>query len=253
VTASAQLKPPADTASILLRLSPLERLEYTYSTFAVVSSATGIQQLEGQQIQHTGERLDLSFDDFPVRLVPLEAAFALLEIALVHGVCRWTSAGIPNEQPFDLSLERSMLALAVPRDADDATLEIEAKARDSNRGLKLGPFAANSLRLDLFSFREYGPHKIEIECAFGDLQGTCILELLPEGQLEVSDELTVLGFSHDQPKKEWTWFADSPFSAGYRYRRRRGAGEPAAPWSELQSPFDPLKISAAAAATGGAA
>jgi hypothetical protein len=253
VTASAQLKPPADNATILLRLSPLEKLEYTYSTFAVVSSTNGIEQREGPQVQHSGERLDLSFDDFPIRFIPIEAAAGLLEIAVIHGICRWTSAGIPSEQRFDLSMERPMFALAVPSDAEGATLEIEATDRGNNKSLNLGPLAATSLRLDLFSFCEYGPHKVDIECVFGDVQSTYILELLPDGKPETGDEVKVLGFTHDQPKKEWTWFAESPFSAGYRYRRRRGAGEPAGRWSELQSPFEPLKISAAAPATGGAA
>jgi hypothetical protein len=253
VTATALLKPPSDTASVLLRLSPLEQLAYTYTTYAVVSSARGIERLEGKPGQHMGDYLDLDSDDFPVSFCPVAAAPDLLEIATVHGVCRWNSAGLSNEQPFDLDDERPTLTLALPTNAEKATLEIEAMARTGSKVLKLGPFPANTLCLDRFSFREYGPHKIDIECAFIDATGIYVIELIPEGKPDVSGELTVLGFTRDQPKKEWTYFADSPFAAGYRYRRRRSASEPPATWSETQSPFEALKISAAVANVGGAA
>jgi len=251
VTVSAELKPPHDTASIVLRLSPLDKLEYTYSTYAVVSSRSGIEQREGKPTPHSGERLDLSLDDFPIRFIPVEASAELLELSTIHGVCRWTSLGALTEQEFDLDFDRSMLAMAFPRDAGNPTFDIKLRARTGGKELILGPVPADGLRLDVFSFREYGPHKVDIECVFGDSQAICILELLPEGKPETNDQISVLGFTRELPKKEWTWLAESPFCPGYRYRLRRSAGSPAATWSEVQSPFESLRISAVAGTAGG--
>ncbi len=248
VTASAELQPPEDTASVTLRLSPVEKPEYTYSTFAVLQSAQGIEQLEGKAIPHAGEQLNLSLEDFPIDFIPIEAAPALLEIASMHGICRWMAANSQVEQAFDLDPGRPAVALALPKGTAGATLEIEARARDVAKTLKLGPLPATSLRLDLFSFPEYGPHHIEIECVFGDGQGLFALELLPEGRPEVREEITILGFTREQPKRAWSWLADSPFRAGYRYRPRRSPGETPAAWSEVRSPFAPLTINAV---TGG--
>src|SRR5262249_27871602 len=121
-------------------------------------------------------------------------------------------------QTFTLDLNQSVIALTLPRDAEDARLNIDARARDNSRILSPGPLPVQALRLGLYSFREYGPQHVEIACVFDDTTPLFAIDLLPEGHPETPDEISVLFFTPAQPKKVWEWLALSPFHAGYRYR-----------------------------------
>jgi hypothetical protein len=247
VNASARFAPPDDAASLTLRLAPKEPLEFSFTTYAVLQSGQTVKRHDGPPVNHAGGWLSLSAGDFPVEFLFVESSSALLDIARIEGVCRW---GGGNAQPFTLEQGRAAIALALPtgaKGAAAATLEIEAIERDGQRRIRLGPAPAEDLLLDLFSFAEYGPHRVEIECALGN-QSSHAIELLPEGLPGNEPVIETLLFTRAEPKREWTWFAGSPFRAGYRYRARRGAGETPAAWSDLQSPFAPLRINAT---TGG--
>jgi hypothetical protein len=235
---------------IHLRLSPAEQLAYTFSTFIVLRQGSGIERLEGGETPHQGSRLDLSPDDFPVSFVSIGASQGLLELATVHGMCRRRQGESEAEQPFELAVEQPAIALALPRGTAEATLAIEARSRDGARALQLGPVPARNLQLGLHSFPEYGPHRVEITCVFDDDIQLFAIDLLPEDRPEISEEITVLHFTPAQLKREWTWWARSPFRAGYRYRAHRSPDESAAAWSEICSPFEPLKIRAATNAGG---
>jgi len=246
VTTSVQFKPQEDLASVLLRLAPTEKLAYSYTTFVVMQQGTTIKRLDGQTVESDAEILSLNQNDFPVIFIPIEAESSLLEVAAISGFCRWLDDGAQREQKFDLDIERTTVTPTLPKGISDATIEFTAREREGDRALKLGPFPAAALRISLFSFPDYGPHRLEIECAFDDKSGLFALELLPEGRLETASEITTLALTRSQPKKEWTWFADSPFHPGYRYRPLRKAGEAPAAWSVLLPPGNPLKINAGA-------
>lgn len=241
IVTSTELKPPQDSATLFLRLSPTEKLEYKYSTFVVVKDAQGIERLNGSEIVRSGDKLDLSVEEFAVDFVAVEASQALLNLASIRGILRYPEGQLVVEQSFELNLERPTLALVLPKGTEGATLEIEARSLDGSKTLKLGPLPAKDLQLDLFSFSEYGPHKIEIECQFSDDTKSFAIALLPEGRPETSQEMTVLNFTPSKPKREWTWFASSPFQAGYRYREYRSSG-PTPEWSDMRSPFERLEL-----------
>ncbi|GAP95157.1 hypothetical protein [Leptolyngbya sp. NIES-2104] len=229
---SSELLPPNDSANLLLRLSPNEPLNYTFSTTVVIQDINGVQQLNSEDFSHTGDRLYIRPNQFPVNFLMLDAARSIIAIAKVQGICRWQEGEKSNAQWFDLDGE---LTLALPKTATNSTIELTAQSLDSSQTLKIAPFPAKNCQIGLHSFREYGAHQISIECEFSEGLKIYAIELLPED----SPDINVLFFTPVQPVKVWSWFAKSPFKAGYRYRPRR---DPAVEWSAVQSPFVPLKI-----------
>ncbi|WP_127587753.1 hypothetical protein [Paenibacillus koleovorans] len=273
VTVSAELAPPADTAAIRLQLSPAEPLAYTYSTFVIVEHAAGAHQLDGPELPAGEDRLYLKPDAFPVRFVPQGAQPSLLETADVHGRCRWTeSDGKEIVVAFPLSADRPEAAVPLPLDAAATTVEYELREREGNGVLRLPPAPLEPRLLGLHSWPEYGAHEVVVEWKLppkeesqlgpgleSGLEPTSTpglpfssprsdrllaLELLPEDRLETKASVIVLALTLDQPRKSFTYFAASPFRAGYRYRRRASASSPSPPeaWSDLRSPFEPLLI-----------
>lgn len=229
---SSDLLPPNDSAKLLLRLSPNETLNYTFSTTVIIQDVNGIQQLNSEEFPHKGDRLYLRPDQFAVNFILIDIARSLLSVAEVQGVCRWQEGEKSHAQWFDLDRE---LALALPKTATNSTIELTAQSLDRSQTLKIAPFPAKNCQIGLHSFREYGAHQISVECEFSEDLNVYAIELLPEE----SSDISVLFFTPTQPVKIWSWFAKSPFKAGYRYRPRR---DPAAEWSAVQSPFVPLKI-----------
>jgi hypothetical protein len=239
---TVELVEPEDSARVLLRLSPTESPDYVFTTFAILDGQE--QRYEGQPTQHSGDRLDLQPGDFPLSFVQIDATSELIELADVRLVCRQTRNGSSFEQSFTLNRDQALVVIALPKDTNTSELEIEAHSKDGQQMLRLGPLPAETLRLGLMSFREYGSHKVEIECVFtGDIRLVAI-DLLPEGRAETTGEITTLHFTPAQNKKDWIWLAKSPFYAGYKYRLHSGTDGILGTWSETQSPFERLVINA---------
>ena len=239
---TVELVEPEDSARLLLRLSPTESPDYVFTTFAILDGQE--QPYEGQPTQHSGDRLDLQPGDFPLSFVQIEATSELIELADVRVVCRQTPNGSSFEQSFTLNRDQASVVIALPKDTSTSVLEIEAHSKDGQRMLRLGPLPAETLRIGLMSFRQYGSHKVEIECVFiGDVKLVAI-DLLPEGYAETAREITTLHFTPAQNKRDWIWLAKSPFYAGYKYRLHGGADGALGAWSETQSPFERLVIEA---------
>lgn len=239
--ATAALQPPDDRATLALTLGAGAAPEYHYTTYAVLQQAGGVARLEGPERGHTGAWLSLTPEDFPVDFVSMSADRALLSLAAVSGTLAW-SGPEPGTCSFALDPAAPALALALPRGAPDATIAVEARANTGGGTLRLGPLPAKSMRLGTYSFAEYGPHAVEVTCMFDDASPICAIELLPEDRAEADGTLAVLVFTPARPSRSWAWFARSPFAPGYRYRPRREPGQPPAPWSAVQSPFEPLRI-----------
>jgi len=242
VTASEQFAPSRASATIQLRLAPLEKLAFSYTTFVVLEQGTAIEKLEGPTILSETDFLSLNHADFPIDFIPIEAEQSLLDIAEISGTCRFMAEGSQREQTFVLDSTRPSVTSVLPKGARDASFEIVAHERAGTGILTLGPLPATSFQLGLFSFPEYGPHKIEIECKFDEQTDLVSIELLPAGVPDTHEALSLQFFTRDQPKKIWTWFAESPFQPGFRYRPRSKPGEPTAPWIEVSSAFEPLTI-----------
>jgi hypothetical protein len=75
------------------------------------------------------------------------------------------------------------------------------------------------------------------------------IDLLAQGQRDVTGAVPDQRFfTPDQPTASWGYVASSPFCAGYCYRFSATAGATAGAWSDVQSPFVPLVLEAAAVA-----
>ena len=247
VVKTVLLEAPQDMATIYLQLSPREQLEYTFSTFIVLT--TGEQFSTSIAVAHRGARLDLTPDDFPVQFVVLDADRSLLNLADVHGTLRWATEETNSQQDFDLTRTQPALALPLPRTIT-AALEIQVQSHSDDKILSLGLLAAKPMHLGLHLFPEYGPHQIPIECTFGDGPDVVVIDLLPEGHADAPDQSELLFLTRDQPRKSWSYLAQSPFAAGYRYRFHSNSNDGAAPWSQLQSPFATLTLDTAIAPGG---
>lgn len=255
ITLSAEFQPPMDSAMLVLRLSPKEELQYTYSTFVVLQSGDSVERLNGTETSHSGERLDLTLTDFPIDFLPVEASPALLAIANVGGVLRGHNGTASFESSFSLTAERPSIAHPLPKGATGITVDVEARAKDTPRVLRLNRNVVGGLSLDLSSFREYGTQTVEVECDFSKGTATLVaIDLLPEGSAETADAIAVMSLTPAKPGKEWTFSPESPFRAGYRYRMHPGADEIAAPWSEVRQPGSVLQVAppSQVAAPGGA-
>lgn len=121
-------------------------------------------------------------------------------------------------------------------------IEIKAHSRSDAATVTFGPVPAKGLELGLYSFREFGPHAVRINCTFNDDKPLLAIDLLPEDRPETSEEISVIALTPAQPSKEWTYFARSPFHFGYRYRLHPRADEAPGAWSEIRSPFDSFKL-----------
>jgi hypothetical protein len=239
---------PNDSATALLHLSPAEKPNYTFKSFVVMED--GFKRHEGQELPHSGEYLSLQPADFPLTFVPIEAAPGLLELANIRGVCSLSKNGSQFQQTFDLNSDHRSAVLALLK-GEVATLEIEARSKDGQRVLRLNSLPAAPLRLGLTSFPEYGPHQIDIECVFRNDIRLLAIDLVPEESSESPTEITTVHFTPAKLKREWNWFAKSPFYPGYKYRLHETPEHAPTAWSPTQSAFEPLVIDPGLS-TGGA-
>jgi hypothetical protein len=181
-----------------------------------------------------------------VEFVPVEASEALLAVGNVDVTCRWQGC----TQPLRAELSRGApaAAFALPADAADALIEIAAAALDNaGRPVVLAPTAARPMRLSLASFPEFGAHSVTITVALDPDASLAVIDLLPETAPDAPGNISMLAFTPMRPTREWSWFAASPFVPGYRWRHHVENGSPL-PWSDVQSPFTPLRIAARALA-----
>lgn len=234
--------PPADSANAMLRLSPFEDLRYTYATFAVTQTGSTIERKQAPEIVVETDRLELSVADFPVDFAMVEASRALLDVALITGVCRALSQGTSFEQRFVLDKDCPSVALTFPKDSSSFAVQVEAQSRLGSEVISVEPSWNGGVSLDLHSFQEYGAHKVRVECQF-ITAGVALtaLDLLAESAGN-GDQIAVVHFTPLSPVKDWTYLAISPFNAGYRYRNHPNEGEAPRAWSDIQSPFEVLVI-----------
>lgn len=237
---STEFQPPDDRARLFLRLSPIEKPAYTFTTYVVLQDAQGVRQLRSRETPHQGNQLALQPNQFPVTFIPISATRSLLEQGTIQGICSWQEGQTAKSQTFELNQQVATLAIVVPQEASSPMLEFTARSQDGTRMVQIPPFPARSYQLGLHSFVEYGAHTILVECEFADQTPYYAIELLPENA--PASEARLMLLTPDNRRQEWSWLAKSPFYSGYRYRPRRDPNLPAAEWSTVQPPFKSLKL-----------
>jgi len=254
LTASLLLDDPRRLQTVNWRFSPIEERNYEYTGFAIVnipssSGSSTIRRLESKAKPYAKNYLLLSIADFPLGFVPVQASDLLLGEALVIGRCSYADPenGTLIELTFELNAAQPVVTLCLPASAlAMAHLHLEARALEqegpATKIVVIGEFPARGLQLDLFHLREYGPHTIQMEVGFDASEALLVVDVLPESKLDRPDQATSLSFTPADPARSWTYFAASPFHAGYVYRIHAPADQPSEPWSAIQSPFSPLKL-----------
>lgn len=243
---SLELKAPQDIATTTLRLTPTDSLEYWVSTFAILKDATGIQRFNGSETCHRSHYLTLYPEDFPLQWITIAADPEVLEIATVRAIVQRPDGKQSVVQSFPVGTEP--MAIALPVNEHAAVLEFEVTAIDPAaplQTLKIGPMPAQDYQLSLYAFATYGPQTLILERSASTNSQSMTIELCPDvfiTPLE-SQPTTVIHLKPQDHQREWTWFSESPFYGGYRYRHYRGSGQPAEAWSTVRWPTEPLILS----------
>jgi hypothetical protein len=244
VVQSIDFHPPADEGVVHVRLSPKEPISYYYTSYLVVQTGDSIRRMDAIERENQGLLLELQPDDFPVNFVPVEVVPNLFKEARVSGRLSSTSPdGTAIDLPFTLSSDSPATTLPLPRDVAESALFITASPFDGSAPLTLGPLPTAPVLLGPWSFPQYGPQQVSISASFPNVGGLVAIDLLAEGVTETPQAVTTLHLTPEAPEREWTYFAASPFHAGYRYRNFVATGTPA-PWSEIQPASRPLKLEA---------
>lgn len=238
---TATLRPPTDRAEIRLRLAPGEPLEFGYTVYALVRDAGGIENLKEPRRIWRDPRLSLSTADFPLWFLPVAASPALLGLAEVSATITRRRGGEEIAESFPLTADEPALAIAVPRDEEEPRLTVEARERNGDRVERLDGVADGLV--DLHSFRGYGTHRLDIECAFEDPEEEGFaVELAPDGRIDDPAAIGVVNLTPAESRKTWTWFSDSPFEGGFRWRPYAPPGTEPPGWSGVLDGVEPLVL-----------
>jgi hypothetical protein len=240
---------PDDEGTVQLRIGPSESLAYTTSGFAVIAAGTLVRQYDAAPQARTDPWVQLYDADFPVRFATIAAAQRLLALASVHVAVSYVLENQPIAFDSDLTAQHPAMSIAIPRSATASTVTISAVPQDSSAMLTLAPMAPETVELDFTSFPQFGPHTIAISAKNVAAGPPLSIDLLAQEQRDVAAAVPDQRFfTFDQPSASWGYVASSPFCAGYYYRFSATAGAAAGGWSDVQSPFAPLVLEAAAVA-----
>lgn len=224
INETVEFTAPDDRARVLLRFAPNERTLVQVRTFVVLEEASGMRMLEGPEREVEGSEVRLTVDDFPVRFLPLMISPQLAELAEVEATVGDVSVR------FSRGVVETTLVL--PR-------EVEPMVRWRVTSNEQQLVVDGGQRLELPRFAGYGSHTVVIEVTFApDDPAVVALDLMPEA----SGAVTTLAFTPTLARREWTWFAGSPFAPGYRYRVFDVAGSRS--WSPVQPPGAALQLDA---------
>jgi hypothetical protein len=239
ITETILFAEPDDVGSVEFRLSPDEELSYTATCFALVAAGSSIHQYQSTPLSLSQNWLQLQAANFPVTFVHLTAAERLLNLASMTGTLTYSILGKAVVQPLKLNAAMPDTALALPNNATDATITLAAIPSDGGPGLNLPPMPPGRIRLDVTSFREYGPHTFTIRCDFGEETAPLTIDLLPEEKASDPSAAITIHLVPSRPCEKWGYTTSSPFRSGYRYRK---SGDNTSDWSPVLSPFRPLTL-----------
>jgi hypothetical protein len=249
VASTVTFAEPDDEATVQFRIGPAESLAYTTSGFAVITAGTLVRQYDGAPQARTDPWVQLYDADFPVKFATITAAQRLLALANVHIAVSYELENQPVALDSELTAQHPATSIAIPRSATACAITISATPQDGSVTLPLAPVSPETIDLDFTSFPEFGPHTIAISAKNVTAGPPLCIDLLAQEQRDVAGAVPDQRFfTVDQLSASWGYVASSPFCAGYCYRFSATAGGTAGAWSDVQSPFVPLVLEAAAAA-----
>jgi hypothetical protein len=240
---------PDDEGTVQFRIGPAEQLAYTTAGFAVITAGTLVRQYDAPPRARTDPWVQLYDADFPVKFATVAATQRLLVLANVHVAASYELENQPVALDSELTVQHPATSIAIPRSATACAITISATPQDGTATLTLAPVAPETIDLDFTSFPEFGPHTIAISAKNVTAGPPLCIDLLAQEQRDVAGAVPDQRFfTFDQLSASWGYVASSPFCAGYCYRFSATAGATAGAWSDVQSPFVPLVLEAAAVA-----
>ncbi|HTE24169.1 hypothetical protein [Flavitalea sp.] len=227
---------PGDSSDIVLRYSPVETLNYNYRPFMLVQSINGVRKIAGSPGTANKARLLLNSDHFKAKIITIQAASDLLEIASLN-VVFGDETSIAT-MAYTIDNTNPILSVCIPEDEALPGMQISAISITSGAIASLPDQPAVSMRVGLHHFKEYGFHSVKVCCNFSNGSSPVKIELMPDG---TTDDLqpTLLFFTPTGNCKDFGYFTESPFLYTYKYRFKKDDntnGE----WFPMQSPWVPL-------------
>lgn len=238
VSRSIDLNPGSDTVGVSMDLGGGKRA-ITTTAYAVVEDEQGAQRLDGPARQQEGTWIELHGDDVPVGLVFLSATPSLLALGQVT-----VDVARPPWNPVSTALTAAEPAVAIvaPRSADSPpTYTVRLQAKDGSGVLDVASGILEPRQLDASSVAGFGHHQVAVSARLPDGGAEVTVDLVPESSLADAAAVTTLRLTPSNPAGSWTYFADSPFHAGYCWRLDSGTAQPG-PWSPPQAPEAALII-----------
>jgi hypothetical protein len=228
------LDPPDYLASRTLRFSPAERSpSYVFRTSCDLPDGEYVEG-DDRPAPTDPTRLVLGAADLPVDLVGIACRPRLLRIARITGDASWVDAGLTRHREFALDETAALITLAVPRTATSRALTIRIAPRVGTATAIEIQAPLESALVDLTSFAEFGTHTLELSCTFPADEGRAVIVDI---QGAAGGEVTPVRVTPASPRTSFSWYAESPFEPGYRFRQH-SVGD----WSEVQPPFEPLRL-----------
>lgn len=237
INETIDFQPGIDKEFVNLRFTPFEKQAFFYETFVIVKDSSGTRELTGAKTKAEGEHLKLFMHDFPFDIVNISASAGLMSKAIIGGKINWKENSKSLSSSFIFTSDNQQVALALPSGSgSEVVCSVRIAEKNASATIEKDFPLQNSLHLYRYSFPEYGPHTVDVEVSLGN-KNLFALELLAEDKEENVDNIQVLSFTQEQNKKSWTWFADSIFQAGFKYRAFSTENGSPNNWSKVQSPF----------------
>ncbi len=218
---SEEVELPADGGSVLrsVRLAVGEPVEWVATGVAYMPAADGrgVVMRQGPPRAGQGPRVMLGPQDFPLHVVQVAAAPAVLALADVE--VELAAGGQVARARLTLASPSVALALVEPEGRVTARL-----AAADGRVLALAPRGAADWRIELSDVPGYGPRLMEIEVGFPERMLLRALDLQPEGEA-----VQTLAFTPARPVRELRWFCRDPFRPGVAWRWHDSANGFSAP------------------------
>jgi hypothetical protein len=218
------------------------------SGYAVVAAPDGAHRSTGPERTAEPGWISVGGDDLGAQLAVVEITEPLRALATA------TVTGTrPGLDPVVATLDAppSLIALLGPATGDPpAEMSIALTSRTDAAQLVVGPLRWADQRLDVSDLPTFGAQTVHIRATWPDGVQLALIELQPESAPGLpAPPVTTVRLQPEVSERSWTYAAQSPFHAGYRYRLSAAPGDPAQPWSAVLDPRQALTVSVPGAST----
>lgn len=223
----------------VVKFSPREEFRINYNVSVIYEDKGETKKIESDYQQTTDTHIRIRYSDIPLKLFSVSSSDDLLKEAVINGKMLGDSDTI---QPIEFELNESFkeIAFALPQEEiEGSSLQVTAKLKTKNKEVSTVYSLEKNINIQPFSFKEFGVHTVDIECVFKDHTNQLAIEFCSEK--ESTNETNIVLFTPDNNQKKWSWFADSIFYSGFKYRQHFAENKKGE-WSEI-FPFDQSELS----------